>query len=375
MFHLWRRMDPDHRQHVWRLYGWFSGLMMCGSIFGAATWAARMTYFVNFYPGNDSVSQGKLAPGYTFLAAARRGTAVFRVSYAIEFMCLSAAKLLVLDRLSHFINDEQGKEQGKGRRKWWIVGGRILMAAVALANAAGVSANFAAAVELLKSSWNLDQASALYAANNTKAALPYAASSRALVQLATSITSVQAFCEVAALLLIVAAFAVAGVVCARRLSSALSVLDTAGAELAADMHIRLQVRQQAIGDAVVLGRQMRREIILTTGFVFVAFLLRSVTSTILAVAFQFQDTANACSKNLCDASCANVFTLIAYWNTYTPEFQTTVVLISSPLALLVALRGATTKRSLQLMRSGKRQEFAISMGLTSPKKSSTLQPV
>jgi hypothetical protein len=88
-------MDPDHRQHVWRLYGWFSGLMMCGSIFGAATWAARMTYFVNFYPGNDSVSQGKLAPGYVFLAAARRGTAVFRVSYAIEFMCLSSAKLLV----------------------------------------------------------------------------------------------------------------------------------------------------------------------------------------------------------------------------------------------------------------------------------------
>ena len=120
---------------------------------------------------------------------------------------------------------------------------------------------------------------------------------------------------------------------------------------------------------------MRREIIFTTGLVFVAFLIRSVTSTILAVAFQFQDTANACPNNLCDASCVNVFTLINYWNSHTPEFQTTVVLISSPLALLVALRGATTKRSLQLMRSGKRQEFAISMGLTSPKKSSTLQPV
>jgi hypothetical protein len=370
MFHLWRRMDQDHRKHVWRLYGWFSGLMMCGSIFGAATWAARMTYFVNFYPGNDSVSQGKLAQGYAFFAAARRGTAVFRVSYAVEFMCLSAAKLLVLDRLSHLIY-EQGKEQGNGRRKWWVVGGRILMVAVALANAAGVSANFAAAVELLKSSWNLDQASALYAANNTKAGLPYVTSSRALVQLATSITSVQAFCEVASLLLIIAAFAVAGVVCARHLSSALSVLDTAGAELAADMRIRRQVRQQAIGDAVVLGKQMRREIIFTTGFVFVAFLLRSVTSTILAVAFQFQDTANACSKNLCDASCANVFTLMSYWNTYTPEFQTTVVLISSPLALLVALWGATTKRALQLMRSGKQQPFSVSMGLTSPKESST----
>ncbi len=245
------------------------------------------------------------------------------------------------------------------------------MVAVALANAAGVFANFAAAVELLKSSWNLDQASTLYAANDTNAGLPYVTSSRALVQLATSITSVQAFCEVVSLLLIIAAFAVAGFVCARRLSSALSVLDTAGAELAADMRIRRQVRQQAIGDAVVLGKQMRKEIIFTTGFVFVAFLLRSVTSTILAVAFQFQDTANACSKNLCDASCANVFTLIAYWNTYTPEFQTTVVLVSSPLALLVALWGATTKRALQLMRSSMQEPFPASMGLTSPKESLT----
>ena len=40
---------------------------------------------------------------------------------------------------------------------------------------------------------------------------------------------------------------------------------------------------------------------------------------------------------------------------YTPEFQLMIVLVSSPLALLVALWGMTPKTTLQLMKSSKRQ--------------------
>ena len=40
--------------------------------------------------------------------------------------------------------------------------------------------------------------------------------------------------------------------------------------------------------------------------------------------------------------------------TYTPEFQLTIVLVSSPLALLVALWGMTTKATLQRMGSSER---------------------
>ena len=50
-----------------------------------------------------------------------------------------------------------------------------------------------------------------------------------------------------------------------------------------------------------------------------------------------------------------MWTVILFWLEYTPEFQLTVVLISSPLALLVALWGMTDKRTLQLMRSGRGQ--------------------
>ncbi len=45
------------------------------------------------------------------------------------------------------------------------------------------------------------------------------------------------------------------------------------------------------------------------------------------------------------------------WMTYTPEFQLTIVLVSSPLALLVALWGMTSKLILQTMNS-RQQEMA-----------------
>ena len=42
---------------------------------------------------------------------------------------------------------------------------------------------------------------------------------------------------------------------------------------------------------------------------------------------------------------------IVNWINYTPEFQLMIMLISSPVALLVALWGVTSKSTLQLMKS------------------------
>ena len=47
------------------------------------------------------------------------------------------------------------------------------------------------------------------------------------------------------------------------------------------------------------------------------------------------------------------------WLTFVSEFQLTVVLISSPLALLVALLGMTTDRALRQMQSNRRQMGAM----------------
>ena len=143
------------------------------------------------------------------------------------------------------------------------------------------------------------------------------------------------------LLLIVSAFVVAGVACARVIRSRLLAVDAESASAAA-------------------GRELRRQMVVTTVVVFVAFVVRSVQSTMLAVARQLQDNATRCPgvTGLCDASCHNVFTHMHQWAVNTPEFQVTVVLVSSPLALLVALWGMTSRQTLHAMKS-KEQEVPL----------------
>jgi hypothetical protein len=90
----------------------------------------------------------------------------------------------------------------------------------------------------------------------------------------------------------------------------------------------------------------------TISFVFVAFVVRSVFSTIRAVAFQLRDDSKTCPGVVshCDAACFYVFAHIAIWSAYTPDLQLTVVLISSPIALLKALWGVASRQALQLTR-------------------------
>jgi hypothetical protein len=100
--------------------------------------------------------------------------------------------------------------------------------------------------------------------------------------------------------------------------------------------------------------------VVTTVVVFVAFVVRSVQSTMFAVGRQLQDQSTICPgvTSLCDASCFNVFTLFWQWFMYTPEFHVTIVLVSSPLTLLVALWGMTSRQALQAMKS-KEQEVPL----------------
>jgi hypothetical protein len=143
---------------------------------------------------------------------------------------------------------------------------------------------------------------------------------------ALSISSVQPFCEVAVLLFIVVAFFVVGVMCFRRVRSAFSALSAADPILEA-------------------GRLLQRRIVYTTCVVFVTFLIRSLYSTLYAVAHRLQDVFNDCpddDSNLCNVSCFNDFSRIAVWMHYTPWFQLTIVLISRPLPLLVSLWGMST---------------------------------
>ena len=99
MLYLWWRMDEEGRRRVWSLYGRFCGLMVCGSCLGAVTWAARMMDRVYLFNSQDAASRGDFVQQWSLTSLYHSWLVVFFVMYAIEFMCLSAAKLMVLDRM------------------------------------------------------------------------------------------------------------------------------------------------------------------------------------------------------------------------------------------------------------------------------------
>ena len=229
MFYRWRRLNEEDRGRVWRLYGWYSGLMAFGSCVGAVAWTFDMISYVNFFEGYKIPNESQEELGQKWYSA-------FIVTYTIEFLCLTSAKLMVLGRMSVFLALE-----GTGRR--WAAAGRFVMAVVVLCNAVALAGSIAAAAN--------------YQKDGTDAS-------------AYTAYSVQRICDASVLLLIVVAFVVVGVLSARRVSARLLDVDAASA-------------------AAATGRALRWRMLGTTAFVFVAFLLRSMFSTFHAVAFVSRD--------------------------------------------------------------------------------------
>ncbi len=250
--------------------------------------------------------------------------------------------MLVLDRMSDFaMPAETSSARDRSRWTFWA---RVVVALIVLGNAIGLAGNIAAAPYFVRSA---DTSASVYAnlsssGANRDSQRPLATLAREQFDEASTVLSVQFFCEVAVLLLIVSAFAVAGALCLRRLAF---IFRSAG--------IDFSNSTKSSAPAFTAGRQIRKQIMITTVFVFVSFVLRSVHSFMQALAFQLSDTWRSCPGNrvgLCNAECYNMWTHMFRWLGRTPEFQVTVVLISSPLALLVALWGMTTETARKLLR-------------------------
>jgi hypothetical protein len=336
MFVLWRRLKEDDRRRVWLLYGWFSRLMCVGSVSGAVAWAAWMQCMAAFFSGS--------APGLTqtqtqsLLVQQNNAEGAFAISSAIEFVCLSVAKLMVLERMANF-----AVAKGDDLLRRVAVGGRVVMAAAVVGNAVIFCSSIAAAVFFKEASIFNSASGAAYAANNVEESVQLGKQASQKYSEALLAISVQQFSEVTVLLIIIFAFSVVGVASARRVSSALRNIN--------DEH----------EDVTAAGRQLRRQIVGTTAFVFVTFLLRAVFTSKYALARALQNADAACAataSSYCDSACFNQWRLIDVWIGFTPEYQAMVILISSPVAMIVALWGMTGKRALQLMKSSGKQSAA-----------------
>jgi hypothetical protein len=328
-FFLWWRIEEQERRRVWRLYGWFSGLMLVGSCFGIATWLTWMQRLVYRFHG-ESVTADSQADEMLYRALGNPWRAAFSVLYPFEFMCVSVAKLLVLDRMHAFLRLTQGGDLGH-----WTVAGRVVMAAVMAGNVLGIVCNIAGAVYWHRSSALFYEASANYAKNQTALGAEYSALAVSQVSRSGTFTSVQSWAEAFASLLIVLAFIVTGVACSRLIRNMLS-------------------KVSADGDVAMSGRQLHVQILGTTAYIFVTVLLRSAFSAFYALSFQLRgkrvEDKSCGSKSFCDDECYNMWFHVVDWITFTPSFQLTIELISSPITLLVALWGMTSQATLQIMR-------------------------
>jgi len=325
-------MDEEQRQRMWRLYGWFTALSCCGSCCGAATWLlyapSLAAAFVSNAAAPDSPTTG--ADRSASEALQYRLHAGACVLYALEFFCLSIAKLLVLDRMMDFVVAAAAITA----HRRWAAGGRGVMAGVVAGNAVGLCGSVTAAVHWQQAASYSTAASAAFASNGSSApALQLQALAAHNQHVAEQAQSVQQFAEVVVLLAIILAFAVVGIACAHRVSSALRLLNA----------------EQRTAGAV--GRRLRLQIVATVVVVFVTFLLRAVFSVMYAFASATQNTEDRCTGDTCSSTCLTTGRLMLKWLTATPEFQAIVVLIASPLTLLVALWGMTTERTLKLMKN------------------------
>jgi hypothetical protein len=344
LFWRWKRLDLGAKKIVWRFYGWFSGLMCCGSCCGAVAWAAWMQVIVYRLKSDDmgriaqaqnvtSVQKLQYAESLQFLARDFQFFSLFIVMEELEFFFCCAAKMLVLDRLKHVAVP---KSKISSRR--WVVAARIVMGCFVAGNVVGLGGSIAAAVYANQVTRFAYQTAAAVDPSNVQQSLDNLLSALTLLSRAYSYHS---FSEVAVLMFIVASFVVVGTLCASRMRSALDHMDhDAGAANTQQLrHEFLKVRKQIFG---------------TVFAVFLTFVLRAVYQTMFGLELALQNSYSdfgSCGgyAGVCDSACYNVFSLMKQWDLYTPEFHPLVMLISSPLTMLLTLWAMTTERALQLL--------------------------
>jgi hypothetical protein len=285
----------------------YAGLMALGSCFGMFSWIAKMLYLSNNAAAVDLFRQNNLTRDIDWYnAETAKWQALFVVSHALEFLCLSAAKLMVLDRMSDFAMPMMNDVTRLKWKKW----GKVMMAVVVVASLTGLVGSVTAADYWGRSSQISLQ---LYNMASNAAASPNfntsTTDSKILSQTALRISSAQSFSEFFVLLLIVVLFAVVGGLCLRRIKSISSLLtrgSTASDETAAASE----------------GRDLRRKIVFTTVFSFVVFLFRAIQAAMYALALLISDfDRGRCAQlnrlSLCSLEFCNVWTHMLRWHNRT----------------------------------------------------------
>ena len=327
MFWHWWKFDQGFKLLVWQHYGRFTLLMVVGSFFGILSSLCFMQTFVFNYEANIKYKgfvrdfQAEIQRAY---AASGAWQSAYFVFYSLSFAALHTAQLMIIHRVIGFSDILPfGVSIRDGTR--FVIGfvtvgnfiGFCGYVAAAWFSGRGASLNAQAA-----DAWETDPV------NSTRFAdisIEYGQEYRkqAIAE------SVKRFCEVLVLLMIILTFTVSGVLAMRRLRAA----------------------QDNRASTAAFAKKLRLKVVATIAVVFCTFLLRACLSILLAVSGALANfDIDGC--RLCK-TCFNLYTNMTVWIHFTPEFETLIILISAPLASLVALWGMTSERMMGFIRFNK----------------------
>jgi hypothetical protein len=270
---------------------------------------------------------------------------------------LTLLLLQVLDRMEDFSVPYQTHSTGR-----WARAGRAVMALVVMGCVVGLCGNCVAAVYRFQAARTANESAAEFLANTTasiQVAVDLLVQASHQAQLAADAESVQDFSEVFVLLVLISSFLVVGAMCARRVTAALTSMTMRSATMTAHSN--------------AAAWHLHRQIVVTVAVVFITFLPRAAFAALNAVSNSMQDFGSGKCLNVCagtpEPMCSqpfNEYTHIQLYLNFTPEFQLLVVLISSPLALIVALWGMTSARMLRAMKRSARDMDSVHSSILRP---------
>jgi hypothetical protein len=324
MFWRWSGFSRDIKQLVWRFYGHFTRLMTVGSVFGALASLCYMQVHVYFYSANglrvlNAFDDMQLIQRQYALMSA--WNAAYFVFYSLSFTALTSAQLMILNRLLGFIDELPACLNVSLNVVCRFIIGFVTIGNIFAFCGHIAAASFASRASSLNSqaadAWDTSQNSTKFKSLSLEYGREYDKQSIA--------ESVAKFSQAAVLIMIVTAFAASGTLALRRLRSALD--------------------SSAVS---VFARRLRLKVYVTVAVVFCTFLMRAFLAIMLAVSEALSDFDSDCPMGTC-SSCYNVYTHIQVWVLFTPEFETVIILISAPLASLVALWGMTSERLMSFI--------------------------
>jgi len=346
-FLSWWLASQSVREQVWQFYGWFTALVFCGSCVGCAAFATFMTFSNLGFQfriqvqalGYVAVLESELGRVFLLLYKSFFFQVVYNILYPIELAFMSLAKLFVLDRMVTLAKFKQNP----ALQQRFSVASRVVVALVVCINIVSIAGGIVNAAHIQPILNLIASGIADYNANpGVQTALRILGQdlpqSQPLFQKFFIFSNVQFICEAVLLALLVAVFTVTGIVCIRRiLGLVIAPADT-----------QLEENRQS----------MLRQILGTVLVIFVSFLLR-ITFSILQVTARYWTATHLTSAEITAfllpglpggqlPPTNNCVALLSFY-AVVPEFQVVIILLSSPVALVVALWGMTTLRARSLL--------------------------